>query len=403
VSKRGALVLVTLAHGLGSLAVLAVAPLSPFLLDGLALSRMEVGLLLPAAYLGGVLMSLPAGWVTERRGVRPSLIAGQVLTGAMVVVAALARDLAAMLVCLVIAGFGFAVLNPATGKAIIEWFPPRERGQAMGIKQAGLTFGGMASAAVLPPVAVGLGWRSALAVAGGAALVSALLLALFYRDPPARPVPPPALPTALADVGPFLRRRGVMVVFLCGLALSLVQSGVLAYLVLAMRDTFGVSVVDAARLLAVAHLGGAVGRLGWGFVSDRLFDGRRRPGLTINALLAVAALGGLALGAALPPVLLPALALLAGIAAFGWVGLYLALVAEIGGSRSAGLLTGFAVIFSWGGVLIGPPLFGIVLHATDSYRVAWLVLAVAALVVAVTLPRLQPLVQREPATERAAS
>ena len=402
-SKRGALVLVTLAHGLGSLAVLAVAPLSPFLLDGLALSRMEVGLLLPAAYLGGVLMSLPAGWVTERRGVRPSLIAGQVLTGAMVVVAALARDLAAMLVCLVIAGFGFAVLNPATGKAIIEWFPPRERGQAMGIKQAGLTFGGMASAAVLPPVAVGLGWRSALAVAGGAALVSALLLALFYRDPPARPVPPPALPTALADVGPFLRRRGVMVVFLCGLALSLVQSGVLAYLVLAMRDTFGVSVVDAARLLAVAHLGGAVGRLGWGFVSDRLFDGRRRPGLTINALLAVAALGGLALGAALPPVLLPALALLAGIAAFGWVGLYLALVAEIGGSRSAGLLTGFAVIFSWGGVLIGPPLFGIVLHATDSYRVAWLVLAVAALVVAVTLPRLQPLVQREPATERAAS
>jgi len=402
VSKRGALVLVTLAHGLGSMAVLAVAPLSPFLLDGLGLSRMEVGLLLPAAYLGGVLMSLPAGWVTERRGVRPSLVAGQVLTGAMVVVAALARDLAAMLVCLVIAGFGFAVLNPATGKAIVEWFPPRERGQAMGIKQAGLTFGGMASAAVLPPVAVVLGWRSALAVAGGAALVSALLLAAFYRDPPARPVAPPARPTTLADVGPFLRRRGVMVVFLCGLALSLVQSGVLAYLVLAMRDTFGVSVVDAARLLAVAHLGGAVGRLGWGFVSDRLFDGRRRPGLTINALLAVAALGGLGLGAALPAVLLPALALVAGIAAFGWVGLYFALVAEIGGSRSAGLLTGLAVIFSWGGVLIGPPLFGIVLHVTDSYRVAWLVLAVAALVVAVTLPRLQPLVQREPVTERAA-
>jgi sugar phosphate permease len=320
----------------------------------------------------------------------------------MVVLAALARDLPAMLVCLVIAGFGFAVLNPATGKAIVDWFPPRERGQAMGIKQAGLTLGGMASAAALPPVALVLGWRSALAIAGGAALVSALLLALFYRDPRARPVAPPGRPITLADVVPFLRRRGVMIVFLCGLALSLVQSGVLAYLVLAMRDTFGVSVVDAARLLAVAHFGGALGRLGWGVLSDRLFDGRRRPGLTINALLAVATLGGLALGAALPAVLLPALALMAGIAAFGWVGLYFALVAEIGGSRSAGLLTGLAVIFSWGGVLIGPPLFGLVLHATDSYRVAWLVLAAAALVVAVTLPRLQPLVQREPLTERAA-
>jgi MFS family permease len=101
-------------------------------------------------------------------------------------------------------------------------------------------------------------------------------------------------------------------------------------------------------------------------------------------------------------VLLPALALVAGIAAFGWVGLYFALVAEIGGSRSAGLLSGLGVIFSWGGVLVGPLLFGLLLHVTDSYRVAWLALGAVALVVAVTLPRLQPLVQREPLTERAA-
>ena len=401
-SKRGALALVTLAHGLGSLSVLAVAPLSPFLLDGLSLSRMEVGLFLPAAYLGGVLMSLPAGWITERRGVRVSLVAGQTLTGTMVVLAAMAPALLPLLACLVVAGFGFAVLNPATGKAIVEWFPPRERGQAMGIKQAGLTFGGMASAAVLPPVAVALGWRSALGIAGGAALVSALVLVLLYRDPCARAVAPVDAPSRIADVGPFLQRPAVMIVFLCGLALSLVQSGVLAYLVLSTRDTFGLSVIDAARLLAVAHLGGALGRLGWGVVSDRVFAGRRRPGLTINALVATVALGGLALGAAVPTVLLPMLALVAGIAAFGWVGLYFALVAEIGGTRSAGLLTGVAVIFSWGGVLIGPPLFGLVLHATDSYRAAWLTLSAVAVVVAVTLPRLQPLVQREPVNQRAA-
>ena len=116
----------------------------------------------------------------------------------------------------------------------------------------------------------------------------------------------------------------------------------------------------------------------------------------------MAAFVGLGLGALLPPALLPALALVAGIAAFGWVGLYFALVAEIGGARSAGLLTGLAVIFSWSGVLIGPALFGLLLHATESYRVAWLVLAADALVVAATLPWLRPLVQREPASELAA-
>jgi MFS family permease len=99
---------------------------------------------------------------------------------------------------------------------------------------------------------------------------------------------------------------------------------------------------------------------------------------------------------------LPVLAVVLGVAAFGWVGLYFALVAEIGGARSAGLLTGLAVIFSWGGILVGPPLFGLLVHVTDSYRTAWLALAVAASAVAVTLPRLQPLVQRDPAAQGAA-
>ena len=51
------LALVTLAHALGALTALAVAPLAPFLLESLTLSRAQVGLLLPAVYLGGVLFT----------------------------------------------------------------------------------------------------------------------------------------------------------------------------------------------------------------------------------------------------------------------------------------------------------------------------------------------------------
>jgi sugar phosphate permease len=394
VTRRGALGLVTLAHGLGSLSILAVAPLSPFLLEGLALSRVQVGLFLPAAYLGGMLFALPAGWLTERRGVRGPLALGQGLTGAMVVLASLAPDLPRALLCLFLGGLGFGVLNPATGKAIVDWFPPRERGRAMGVKQTGLTLGGILSAAVLPSAAVAFGWRIALGIAGVVSIGSALAIAALYRDPPTRPAPSPA-PARFADVGPFLTRPGVVVVFLCGLALSLLQSGVLAYFVLSLRDTFALSAIDAGRLLALAHLGGAAGRLGWGVVSDRVFGARRRPGLAINALIGAAAFGCLALGAQLPSSTLPALAVVLGVAAFGWVGLYFALVAEIGGTRSAGLLTGVAVIFAWGGILVGPPLFGLLLEVSDSYRSAWLALAVVALAVAIALPRLRPLVQRD--------
>jgi len=178
------LALVTLAHALGALTALAVAPLAPFLLESLTLSRAQVGLLLPAVYLGGVLMALPAGWLTDRLGVRVALALGQLLVGTMIVLAAWSPNLATLLALLVLGGFGFSVLNPATGKAVVEWFPPRERGTAIGIKQTGLTLGGLASALVLPPIAVAWSWRHALAAAGALSVVSAVLVAALYRRSP---------------------------------------------------------------------------------------------------------------------------------------------------------------------------------------------------------------------------
>ncbi len=93
-------------------------------------------------------------------------------------------------------------------------------------------------------------------------------------------------------------------------------------------------------------------------------------------------------------------AFLAGAGAFGWVGLYFALVAEIGGPRHAGVLTGLAVVFAWSGVLLGPLLFGAAVQAAEAYAPAWLLLALIVLAAAAALARLQPLVQREPVANR---
>jgi sugar phosphate permease len=392
--RWGVLILMTAAHALGSLSALAVAPLAPFLLDGLDLSRAQVGLFLPAVYLGGVVMSLPAGWLTERFGVRWPLAIGLGVSGSGVALSALAPTLFSLLALLVLGGFGFSILNPTTGRAVFDWFPARERGLAMGIKQAGLTFGGIAAALALPPFAVALGWRAALAAAGVASLACAALVAAVYRDAADRAAARPGARARLVDLAPVVRRPGVAIVLACGLALGITQSSALAYLVLFARETFGMSSVDAARLLALAHLGGVAGRLGWGAVSDRVFGGRRRPGLALNALIGAVGFTVFALGAAVPPLVSIGMAFVVGMGAFGWVGLYFALMAEIGGARFAGFMTGLSVIFAWGGVLLGPPLFGALLEATDSYRTGWLALAALALAVAGVLPRLRPLVAR---------
>jgi MFS family permease len=396
-SRWAILVLITLAHALGALAVLSVAPLSPFLLDALHLSRTQVGLLLPAVYLGGVLMSLPAGWLTDRLGVRVTLGAGQGVIGVLMITGSRAGGLDALLACLVLAGFGFSVLNPSTGKAVLEWFPPRGRGLAMGIKQTGLTLGGLAGSLALPPLALAAGWRAALAAGGVLALVSAALTLIVYRSPRSSSGVAPTAWPRLGELRGFLRRPGVIVVFFSGLALSIAQSSVLAHLALYARETFALSPVAAGQMLALAQAGGTASRLVWGAISDRFFGGRRRPGVVVNALVGAGAYALLALGDRLPVEGLVPLAVVAGIGAFGWVGLYFALVAEIGGARYAGLLTGVAVAFAWSGVLVGPPVFGFLVDRTGSYAWPWLGLAAIGVAVAAALPRPAPLVQREPA------
>lgn len=392
--RWGILGLITLAHTLGSFTILSLAPLSPLLLDSLHLSRAQVGLLLPAIYLGGIIMTPTAGWLTDRLGVRLTLVVGQGLTGAMFGLAGRGPDFPALLALLFLSGFGWSVLNPASGKAILEWFQPRERGLAMGVKQTGLTLGGIAAALVLPPLAVKMGWARALWIAASSSILSALLVGLAYRTPRRHRAEPPADRPRLAEVATFLRRPGLLVVFGCGLALSVAQASVLAYLALYARDSWRVSAVEAGRLLALAQAGGAGARLGWGIVSDRFFGGRRRPGLVVTALVGAATYAIFSASGLIPLGRAALLAIVTGVGAFGWVGLYLALVAEIGGPRHAGLLTGVAVAFAWSGVLVGPLLFGLVLEATGSYTLPWLGLSALAVLVAATLLRLRPLIPR---------
>lgn len=391
------LALVTLVYAAAALAALAMVPLAPYVRDDLSLSRVQVGLLLPAVYVGGVAMALPAGWLTDRLGTRTTLALGLAIIGGLVALASVTMSLPLLLLCLMGAGFGFSTGNPGTGKAVIDWFPARERGMAMGIKQTGLTLGGVAGALLLPPLAEALGWRDALAVAGALAALVGLVILALYRNPARSAGALTATRPRLPELRVFLTRRGVQVLFAAGFLLSLTQSSLLAYFVLYAKETFNVSTVTAGQLLALTQAGGTASRLVWGWVSDRSFGGRRRPGVVTTALVMAGASVVFALEDALPLTLVWLLAPVAGAGAFGWVGLYFALVAEIGGARYAGLLTGVAVASAWSGILVGPPLFGLIVEAAGGYGPAWVFVALVAAVAAVAVARLEPLVQREPA------
>ena len=65
-----------------------------------------------------------------------------------------------------------------------------------------------------------------------------------------------------------------------------------------------------------------------------------------------------------------------GACAVGWNGVYLAEVARQAPPGMAGLATGGTLVFTFLGVVLGPPLFGALSGAFGSYRAGFAVLAV---------------------------
>lgn len=374
-SRWRLLAYLTAAYGAGAFGVLGVSPLSPILLHDFGLTRFQVGLLLPAVYVGGLVVSLPAGHLADRFGARICLSGGLALSGVLLALASGVTAFSALLGCLLVAGVGWSIVNPAIGRAIIEIFPASERGLAMGIKQMGLTVGGIAAAVVLPALAARQGWRIAIGVCAVVALVP---VALGWRPMRAlaRPVPDETVTSAMPQSSWWwLARPPLVLLFAAGLGLGMTQSAVLGYLPLFGTQRLRLTPVGAGWLLAFAQIGATAARLALGFASDRWLGGQRIPWLVATALVGTVTMLRFAWPGAMSPVAALIVAFWIGVGAFGWVGIYLVLTAEVGGRDQAGLLTGVAMGVIFAGILVGAPLFGFLLERADSYVAPWLTFA----------------------------
>jgi MFS transporter, ACS family, hexuronate transporter len=395
------LAVLTASYGAGAFGMLGISPLSPSLVEGFALSRLQVAFIVPSIYVGGLFFSLPGGRLADRLGVRKSLLGGLALGAAGLVAGAWANGFPTFLFSLFVAGIGWSVVNPALGRAIIDLFPARERGIAMGIKQMGLTLGGFAAALILPPIAAALGWRAAIVTCGA---VVAVPVVLTWRAlaPLGRGAPPivDADTSATVDASPWswLERPALVVFFATGLILGMVQAAVLSYLPLYAVQALGFDTIGAGLLVACSQAGGAVSRLALGAASDRWLTGRRSLWLALTGSIGAVIFVAYAAWPVTAPVLAGALAFASGAGAYGWVGIFFIVSAEVGGRRAAGLLSGVAFAVIVLGLLVGPTVFGLLLVGSDSYSVPWAVFAALAILVTVAAVAAGPAIdrQREP-------
>jgi ACS family hexuronate transporter-like MFS transporter len=394
VSPRARIIaLILTAQTVANVGPLGIPAIASLIRADLGLTLAQAGSFLSAYYVGPSLVSLPAGTLADRWGVKRLLFLGQLVIALGLVAASTATSYAAIVPLLVVAGFGYGILNPTSTKAVIAWAPPAHRATLVGFKQVGLPLGGVLGAALLPVLAVGIGWRLALVVSAGLVAGGALASLVVYRDPPDPGLPAPS-PGQRGAVLSVLTSRDLWLLSLATGVFAAMQTVWMSFLVLYLHGHVGLTLIAASRLLALAQLGGMSGRVLFGLLSDRLFGGSRRLPLVLagagssacSLVLAWTDAGASSVG-------LAALAFVFGVVGIGWNGVQQTWMAELAGARAAGTAVGLGLAVASAGVTVGPLTFGYVVEAVGGYRGPWIALAltmVAAVALLFAVPERRP-------------
>ncbi|MCX7374994.1 MAG: MFS transporter [Alphaproteobacteria bacterium] len=285
----------------------------------------------------------------------------------------------ALVLSALVCGFGHAPVTPAGSHLLHARTPPHRRSLIFGLKQCGVPAGAMLVAALAPLAALAFGWRGGVLAMAAFSLLLALLLqplrAALDADRgsgwPARPLADAARSLALLRDDARIRGLSLMA---CGYGVS--QFCFSSFFVVWQVRVLGLGIAEAGFNLALAQVGGVVGRIGWAMAADRFGP---RP---VLALLGVGMVGGALLlagaGPGWPVSLVLGVGVLMGATAIAWNGV---LVAEIARVAPVGLVGGAtaALGFAFGvTMVVMPSSFSALVGVTGSYAPGFLMCAMAS-------------------------
>ncbi len=331
---------------------LGLPAVAPEIRDDLGLSLAGTGALLAASTVGIIATLLGWGALADRIGERAVIGIG--LTGAAGALALATTTEGALTLglCLVLAGAFGSSANAASGRAVVAWFGPGQRGLALGLRHMSTPAGGAIAAALLPVAAHAGGLDAVFWSLAAACLVGASAAAIgLRRAEPAAPHLDEPPPTA----GP-LRDPAIWRLSLGTACVVLAQLSLLSFLALYMHEERGWSVGAAAATLAAVQVGGAAARVAAGAWSDRV---RSRIGPLRTLALSGAVTLGIAAAVLSGPDWLAAAALVvAGVLTMAGNGVSFAAAAEMAGPARVGTALGLQNTILFVAVAIAPPLFG---------------------------------------------
>ncbi len=246
------------------------------LLDEFGWDRATLKLRDTVTYATAAVFLPGAGWAIDRFGVRATTVAGAALLAAGLLLYGSIGAAWHMYGIHVL--FSMALALAGVGTVVIfvsSWFPPAQRGAALGLAIAGTSVGGILFSQLNAALLESIGWRSAFQIeAGIAAAFAVLALVAVRRGPFQRAAGGTAGATPVADDGSLTFGQAVRTVPFWAIAgsggltyFSIV--GVLTNLVLLAGD-LGLEVSDGVNAISTLLLVALFSKLGSGLLADRI-------------------------------------------------------------------------------------------------------------------------------------
>jgi OPA family sugar phosphate sensor protein UhpC-like MFS transporter len=368
------MVAITLGYGLSYTCRLALGMVKKPLIDAGIFSPTELGLIGSALFYTYAFGKLTNGFLADHANMKRFFAFSVLISAIANIGMGFSTTVALSAVLWGLNGWFQSFGAPAGVVSMTQWFSNRERGRYYGIWSTAHSIGEGLTFVAVGGVVGALGWRYGFWAPAFCGILVAIGSYFLIQDRPRTlglptvadwrndhwqaEKPKSAAGSTFKTQLQILKIPAVWALALSSALIYVTRYAINSWGVLYLQEARGYSLAQAGGMLMISTAAGIFGAIGYGFISDKLFNARRPPANLLFGLMELAGLGIIFYGPNTYPVLI------AGMILFG-LGMT-ALVTSLGGlfatdicpKRVAGAAMGLIGVFSYLGAAIQEQISG---------------------------------------------
>lgn len=346
-------------------------PLIPVIVPALGMKMTQAGAFMSAFYFGYVITQIPAGVLADRFGVRLILAISLIMEGVSTFGMGYMQNYDTGFWLRAVTGLGAGAVFAACSRALMEWFPAKERGTAFGIMLAAPSGGIVLSNYIVPALNQTLGWQGAFKTIGIATVLLGIAIYLMIRTTEQ----PKGEKSMLGGFKVVFSNRNILLTAAAGFCLMWVELGTATW-ANAYIKKLGFSLADAGLVMILYGIGGVIAPMVSGYISDKMGNRKMLLILSYVAIIPLTIYFGYQ----------TTLTMLCVVGfAFGFCS-YMAnpqltiLISEFAGKEWAATANGISNFIFQLASMIGPLVLGMSIDATGNFSTVWWMMAAGPLV-----------------------